>query len=119
MKHKVAIVLMADGKDRKALRYGRAAGAAARHRKGASAGYRHGRRDESAASRGTELRRDESAASRGTELRRDESRLYKRAIIVRRRTAGSRERPARGGRLVPETNGGVRFPAPHELKFNN
>ena len=23
------------------------------------------------------------------------------------------------GRLVPETNGGVRFPAPHELKFNN
>ena len=79
MKHKVAIVLMADGKDRKALRYGRAAGAAARHRKGASAGYRHGRRDE--------------------------SRLYKRAIIVRRRTAGSRERPARGGRLVPETNG--------------
>ena len=92
MKHKVAIVLMADGKDRKALRYGRAAGAAARHRKGASAGYRHGRRDE-------------SAASRGTELRRDESRLYKRAIIVRRRTAGSRERPARGGRLVPETNG--------------
>nr|DAK82027.1 MAG TPA: hypothetical protein [Caudoviricetes sp.] len=30
-------------------------------------------------------------------MRRDESRLYKGAIIVRRRTAGSRERPARGG----------------------